>query len=59
MQGGLSLPVSCSSFGSFHAKTFERPIDFQDNHILAQNLYCNYYYPKPKYLIIGYFDRKS
>ena len=25
-------------------------------HILPQNLYYNYYYPKPKYLIIGYMD---
>ena len=27
------------------------------NHILPPNLYNNYYYPKPKYLIIGYMDR--
>ena len=27
-----------------------------NNHILAQNLYYNYYYPNPKYLIIGYLD---
>ena len=27
-------------------------------HILTQNLYYNYYYPKPKYLIIGYMDPK-
>ena len=27
-----------------------------NNHILTQNLYYNYYYPKPKYLIIGYLD---
>ena len=26
------------------------------NHILAQNLYYKYYYPKLKYLIIGYMD---
>ena len=26
------------------------------NHILTQNLYENYYYPNPKYLIIGYMD---
>ena len=25
-------------------------------HILAQNPYCNYYYPKPKYLLLGYLD---
>ena len=28
------------------------------NHILTQNLYRNYYCPKPKYLIIGYMDPK-
>ena len=27
-------------------------------HILTQNLYHNYYYPKPKYLIVGYMDPK-
>ena len=27
-----------------------------NNHILTQNQYSNYYYPKPKYLIIGYMD---
>ena len=27
-----------------------------DCHILAQDLYYNYYYTKPKYLIIGYMD---
>ena len=26
------------------------------NHILTQNLYYYNYYPKPKYLIIGYMD---
>ena len=27
-----------------------------NNHILTQNPYYNYYYPNPKYLIIGYMD---
>ena len=27
-----------------------------NTHILTQNLYYTYYYPKPKYLIIGYMD---
>ena len=27
-----------------------------NNHIPTQNLYYNYYYPKPKYLIIGYME---
>ena len=30
----------------------------RNNHILTQNLYHNnFYYPKPKYPIIGYLDR--
>ena len=31
-------------------------VQVPNNHILTQNLYYNYYYPKPKYLIIGYLD---
>ena len=31
-------------------------VQVPNNHILAQNQYYNYYYPKPKYLVIGYMD---
>ena len=31
-------------------------VQVHNNHILAQDLYYNNYYPKPKYLIIGYMD---
>ena len=31
-------------------------VQVPNNHILTQNLYYNHYYPKPKYLIIGYLD---
>ena len=31
-------------------------VQVPNNHILTQNLYQNYYYPNPKYLIIGYMD---
>ena len=31
-------------------------VQVPNNHILAQNQYYNYYYPKTKYLIIGYLD---
>ena len=31
-------------------------VQVPDNHILTQNLDYNYYYPDPKYLIIGYMD---
>ena len=27
-----------------------------NSHMLTQNLYNNYYYPKPKYELIGYWD---
>ena len=38
--------------------TLDIPLRVQvpNNHILTQNLYYNYYYPNPKYLIIGYMD---
>ena len=35
-----------------------RNLDYSNNHILAQNLYYNYYYPNSKYLVIGYMDPK-
>ena len=31
-------------------------VEVPNNHILTQNLYYNYYYPNPKYIIIGYMD---
>ena len=31
-------------------------VQVPNNQILTQNLYYNYYYPRPKYLIIGYMD---
>ena len=31
-------------------------VQVPNNHILTQNQYYNFYYPKPKYLIIGYMD---
>ena len=31
-------------------------VQVPNNHILTQNLYYNYYYPKPKCLFIGYLD---
>ena len=48
-----------------HKVTFKFPwllgdlslrVQVPNNHILTQNLYYNYYYPNPKYLIIGYMD---
>ena len=35
---------------------FALGVQVPNNHILTQNLYYNYYYPHPKYLIIGYMD---
>ena len=37
---------------SYHPLRVQVP----NNHILTQNLYYNYYYPNPKYPIIGYMD---
>ena len=31
-------------------------VQVPNNHILTQNLYQNYYYPKLKYPILGYLD---
>ena len=31
-------------------------VQVPNNHILTQNLYYNYYYPKPRFLLIGYLD---
>ena len=31
-------------------------VQVHNKHTLAQNLYHNYYYPNPKYLLIGYMD---
>ena len=31
-------------------------VQVPNDHILPQNLYYNYYYTNPKYLIIGYMD---
>ena len=31
-------------------------VQVPENHVLAQDLYYSYYYPKLKYLIIGYLD---
>ena len=37
---------------------FSQPLRVQvfNIHMFPPNLYHNYYYPKPKYLIIGYLD---
>ena len=39
-----------------HYITVSLRVHVPSNHILTQNLYYNHYYPKPKYLIIGYVD---
>ena len=36
--------------------TVAQRVQVPNNHILTPNLYYNYYYPNPKYLIIGYMD---
>ena len=48
----------CSFHFLFHSPYINYPIFFRvpSNHILTQNLYYDYYYPKARYLIIGYMD---
>ena len=31
-------------------------VQVPNNHVLTQNVYYDYYYPKPRYLIIEYLD---
>ena len=40
----------------FSGYTVPLRVQVPNNHILTQNLYYNYYYPKPKYLSIEYLD---
>ena len=35
---------------------FPLRVQVRNNHILTRNEYYNYYYPKPKYLMIEYMD---
>ena len=53
-----AAPLRSKGFKEFEIPWFyiSLPVQVPDNHILPQNLYYNYYYPIPKYLIIGYLD---
>ena len=42
--------LRCVSFG------VQGSLKVSSTHILTANLYYNYYYQNPKYLIIGYVD---
>ena len=46
--------VCVDLFGSNRIVTLR--VQVPNNRILNQNLYCNYYSPNPKYLVIGYMD---
>ena len=53
--------ATCSRFEAMNyevTKLFPLRVQVTNNLILTQNLCYNYYYPKPKYLIIGYLDPK-
>ena len=52
----LRLRAFLSEFCVVHFAALTLRVQVPDNHIPAQNLYYNYYYPKPKHLIIGYLD---
>ena len=43
-------------YGNFATASVTLRVQVLNNHILTQNQYYNYYYPKPKYPIIGYMD---
>ena len=45
--------------GNNEGNGFSLSVQVPNNRILTQNLYYNYYYPKPKYLNIGYLDPQS
>ena len=49
LEGATQNPNYCLNSQSLRVQA-------PNNHILAQNLYYNYYYLKPKYLNIGYMD---
>ena len=66
VSGKLVLPISANSS---HPRNLLKDLGFRsygsgvtlrvqvpNYHIFTQNLYYNYYYPNPKYLIIGYVD---
>ena len=48
----LAMLLQCTTLQHYQALRVQVP----NNHIPTQNLYYNYYYPNPKYLIIGYMD---
>ena len=48
-------PPNCPTMASA-LKLHTLRVQVPNNHVLTQNLYYNSYYPKPKYLIIGYLD---
>ena len=49
----MKLPTVSRAGGGFRVSL---RVQVPNNHILTQNQYSNYYYPKPTYLIIGYMD---
>ena len=50
----LPDPFSQQDKYMFHKLSITKRVQVPNHHILTQNLYYNYYYPNPKYLIIGY-----
>ena len=48
--------VSRDSMGGPKSYVDRLRVQVPNNHILTQNLCHNHYYPKTKYLIIGYLD---
>ena len=45
-----------NSSSGFRDRGIALRVQVRNSHILTQNLHYNYYYPIPKYLMIGYLD---
>ena len=63
LDGGLNLRlrfrlawIAVSDIYSLCTHIYTLRVQVPNNHILTKNLYYNYYYPNPKYVIIGYMD---
>ena len=50
----LSAWLRVSHPDTLNSEPLSLRVQVPKNHMLNQNLYYDYYYPKPKYLIIGY-----
>ena len=52
----LAATVPYGKSRAFATASVTLRVQVLNNHMLTQNQFYNYFYPKPKYLIIGYMD---